>query len=132
MQRSLSTPSIASTALVPVPVPKKLTRNVSVPFSMGQLITDVYVEYQTECTTHTSAYIAGMCSYQHKFPLDVLNSKDEEDEVTRNIAACLATPPDGETTRSYEEEESVKRQVQLILRRRKIFSEKTFVQNPLH
>lgn len=133
MKRSISNPSIASTSLVPVPPsagpPKKIPRNVSVPFSMGQVLTDIYVEYQAECATHTSAYMAGICSYQHKFPLDVLNSKDEDDDVARTIAACIATPPDGETTRSYEEDCNIKRQVQMILRdqRRK----RTSVEKPV-
>jgi len=114
MKKSFNNPSIAST----IYVPKKIPRNVSVPVSLGQIMNDIYIEYQAECATHTLGYMAGICHYQHKFPLDLLNSGEEDDEAARTIAACIACPPDGECTKSYEEDEEsgLQRRLQFMLR----------------
>lgn len=105
MRRSSSNPSIANAFKRNTTIP----RNVSVPALsimdiVNNVVGDVVMEYQTECALHTLGYQGGLCSYQHKFPLDLINNGGDLDTI-QTIGACIASPPDGECTRSVDDDE---------------------------
>ena len=110
MRRSVSSPSFTSKKL-PVVIP----RNVSTPVFLSNLINDVVLELQVESITQTPAYMAGACGTIHKFPLDLINSTD--DNVVQDVGACMASPPDGECTSSWDDECTTRRCVEARRRR---------------
>ena len=112
MKRSLSNPSLSSST-------KKVTipRNISVPASLVNIANDIVLEIQAEAITHTPAYVAAACgSSSHVFPLDLINKQNEVSEAAVfDIGACIACPPDGECTSSWDDEGAPRRQLAWML-----------------
>lgn len=116
MKRSLSNPTLTATKKMGIP------RNVSVPVSMFNIVQDVVLEIQAEAVTHTPAYVAAACSTSHMFPLDLIKNQTPNslnESAVLDIGACIACPPDGECTSSFDEEAAPRRQLAWMLSRSK-------------
>ena len=118
MHRSVSNPSLLSKTHPKNPT-LGIPRNVSVPVSLADFVNDIYLEYQVECVTHSTGYMAGLCSHQHNFPMDLINGNVVDKESIEVVGACLASPPDGECTKSQDEEDEQITYVLRDVRRRK-------------
>ena len=116
MHRSVSNPTLLSLSKKAKITPT-IPRNVSAPISLTDLANDIYLEYQVECITHSSGYMAGLCSHQHNFPMDLINGNVNDKESIEVVGACLASPPDGECTKSHDEDE-VRIMIRDVRRRR--------------
>lgn len=113
MRRSVSTPTLSKSKSIVIP------RNVSVPVSLYTVMTEVFTELQVESITQTPAYLAGMCGgANHTFPMDLLDATVSQMSAIKDIGACLACPPDGECTSSWDEESEPKRQLASVLQKR--------------
>ena len=67
--------------------------------AMHDIALDVVHEIQIEAAMHVPAFVAGACMSADVFPADLLEPFEDRDLVAA-AGSCLASPPDGECTRS--------------------------------
>jgi hypothetical protein len=67
----------------------------SVLMSMDAIAKELVLETQLESVLHIPSHVAGMClldNMPHVFPSSLINTSDHA--ISRDMAMCLATPPD--------------------------------------
>ena len=67
--------------------------------ALHDIALDVVHEIQIEAAMHVPAFVAGACMSADVFPADLLEPFEDRDLVAA-AGSCLASPPDGECTRS--------------------------------
>lgn len=82
---------------------QRAIRRVKSAPAMHDLVADVALELQIEAAIHAPAFAAGACfASTETFPAELVlptTTLTEEEEPMRDLAACLASPPDGEVVR---------------------------------
>lgn len=65
--------------------------------SMDTIAKEIVLETQLESVLHVPSHVAGMCLLEkppHVFPSNIMSEDTTEDYYAKDVAMCLATPPD--------------------------------------